>query len=68
MLRGIEALRELAVTLATDPYFPLTVLGVVVAAFFFAVVLGADLQIVAGVLVVGLVTAAWESKARTGRH
>ena len=68
MLRGMEALRELAVTLATDPYFPLTVLGVVLAAFFFAVVLGADLQIVAGVLVVGLVTAAWESKARKGRH
>ena len=36
MLRGMEALRELAVTIATDPYFPLTVLGVLVAAFFFA--------------------------------
>ncbi len=44
MLRGMEALRELAVTIATDPYFPLTVLGVLVAAFFFAVVLGADVQ------------------------
>ena len=67
-MRAIEALRELAVTLATDTYFLLTVLGVLVAAFFFAVVLGVDLQIVAGVLVVGLVTAAWECKARTGRH
>jgi hypothetical protein len=34
MLRGIEALGELAVTLATDPYFPLTVLGVLVAVLF----------------------------------
>lgn len=68
MFRGIEALRELAVTLATDPYFPLTVLGVLLAAFFFAVVLGADAQIVAGLLLIGLVTAVWESKARKGGH
>ena len=68
MLRGIEALRELAVTLATDPYFPLTVLGVIAAVFFFAFVHHADVQIVAGILLVGLVTAVWENKARTGRR
>jgi hypothetical protein len=68
MFRHIQALWELVKILATDSYFPLTVLGVLAAAFFFAFVLDADAQIVAGVLVVGLVTAAWESKARTGRH
>jgi hypothetical protein len=48
----------------TEPSFPLIILGVVAAAFFFAFVLKATPEIVVGVLVIGGVTAFLETKLR----
>ena len=48
----------------TEPSFPLIILGVVAAAFFFAFVLKATPEVVVGVLVIGGVTAFLETKLR----
>ena len=48
----------------TEPSFPLIILGVVAAAFFFAFVLKAAPEVVVGVLVIGGATAFLETKLR----
>ena len=47
-----------------EPSFPLIILGVVAAAFFFAFVSKASPEVVVGVLVIGGVTAFLETKSR----
>ncbi len=68
MLPGLRAMVKLGAALAADPLLPLTVIGVLAAAFLLKVALDADIGIVAGITVVGCVTAVLESKARAEKR
>jgi hypothetical protein len=48
----------------TNPIFPILILGVLAAAFFFAFVLDAPTNVVFGVLFIGCFTAVIETKKR----
>ena len=58
-----QSLRSL-LEIWAEPSFPLIILGVVAAAFFFAFILKASFEVVVGVLVIGSVTAFFETKSR----
>ncbi len=68
MLPGLRAMVKLGAALAAEPLLPLTVIGVLAAAFLLKVALDADIGIVAGITVVGCVTAVLESKARAEKR
>ena len=69
MLPGLRAMVKLGAALAAEPLLPLTVIGVLAAAFLLKVALDADIGIVAGITVVGCVTAVFlESKARAEKR
>jgi hypothetical protein len=64
MARVFEILSQAIGRALADHPLPALILGVVGAAFFFAIVLGADASIVFGVLVIGCVTAFIEGAHR----
>lgn len=49
---------------STNPIFPILILGVLAAAFFFASVLNAPTNVVFGVLFIGCLTTAIETRGR----
>ena len=54
--------------LSTDPIFPILVLGVIPATYFFAFVLNAPANVVLGILFIGCLTAIIETKRHNDRN